>query len=53
MTQEEAAVDRRVITTARAVERAAQYGIDARGAVQAYENARTDQARQRRAVNPR
>lgn len=43
-----AAADRLVITAARRIEQAAQYGLDATAAVRGYEQARTAQAAARR-----
>lgn len=49
MTRSQAAADRRVITAARALERASQYGINTAPATRDYQAARRDQAATRRA----
>ncbi|WP_433368427.1 hypothetical protein ACQPZX_41545 [Actinoplanes sp. CA-142083] len=52
MTPRQAAAHRRTIDAARAVERASQYGIDARSAVHDFEEARARlRTEQRRAVS--
>lgn len=48
MSRDQARADRRVIDTARAIERANQYGLDSKPATRDYLRARRDQAAARR-----